>query len=45
MASVVDNEYKLLARAGNKVQEVIVETSMGKEEMKSAILTCANRVE
>ncbi|KAI7756831.1 hypothetical protein M8C21_022316 [Ambrosia artemisiifolia] len=45
MASVVDNEYKLLARAGNKVQEVIVETSMGKEEMKSVILTCANRVE
>ncbi|KAI3707018.1 hypothetical protein L6452_25178 [Arctium lappa] len=44
MASVVENEYKLLARAGNKVQEVIVETSMGKEEMKSAILTCTNRV-
>ncbi|XP_076914941.1 uncharacterized protein LOC143574119 [Bidens hawaiensis] len=45
MASVVENEYKLLARAGNKVQEVIVETSMGKQEMKSVILTCANRVE
>lgn len=45
MASMVEKEYKLLARAGNKVQEVIVETSMGKEEMKSAILTCANRVE
>ncbi|KAI3716761.1 hypothetical protein L1987_67875 [Smallanthus sonchifolius] len=45
MASAVENEYKLLARAGNKVQEVIVETSMGKEEMKAAILTCANRVE
>lgn len=45
MASVLDNEYKLLARAENKVQEVIVQTSMGKEEMKSAILTCANRVE
>ncbi|KVH90111.1 Nucleic acid-binding, OB-fold [Cynara cardunculus var. scolymus] len=44
MASVVEKEYKLLARAGNKVQEVIVETSMGKEEMKSAILTCTNRV-
>ncbi|PWA52498.1 nucleic acid-binding, OB-fold-like protein [Artemisia annua] len=44
MASVLENEYKLLARAGNKVQEVIVQTSMGKEEMKSAILTCANRV-
>ncbi|KAJ9555246.1 hypothetical protein OSB04_009860, partial [Centaurea solstitialis] len=43
MASVVEKEYKLLARAGNKVQEVIVETSMGKEEMKSAILTCTNR--
>ncbi|KAL8256035.1 hypothetical protein R6Q59_031102 [Mikania micrantha] len=45
MASAVEDEYKLLARAGNKVQEVIVETSMGKEEMKSVILTCANRVE
>ncbi|KAI3792453.1 hypothetical protein L2E82_06333 [Cichorium intybus] len=45
MASVLENEYKLLARAGNKVQEVIVETSMGKEEMKSAILICASRVE
>ncbi|KAL4592885.1 hypothetical protein LXL04_005892 [Taraxacum kok-saghyz] len=41
MASVLENEYKLLARAGNKVQEVIVETPMGKEEMKSAILICA----
>nr|GEW57420.1 30S ribosomal protein [Tanacetum cinerariifolium] len=39
MASVLENEYKLLARAGNKVQEVIVQTSMRKEEMKSAILT------
>ncbi|XP_052210581.1 uncharacterized protein LOC127813581 isoform X2 [Diospyros lotus] len=45
MASIFDNEYKLLARAGNKVQEVIVQTSLGKEEMKSAILTCTNRVE
>ncbi|XP_071697585.1 uncharacterized protein [Rutidosis leptorrhynchoides] len=45
MASVLENEYKLLARAENKVQEVIVQTSLGKEEMKSAILTCANKVE
>lgn len=45
MASMFENEFKLLARAGNKVQEVIVRTSLGKEEMKSAILTCTNRVE
>ncbi|XP_015896162.2 uncharacterized protein LOC107429903 isoform X1 [Ziziphus jujuba] len=45
MASMFENQYKLLARSGNKVQEVIVQTSMGKEEMKSAILTCTNRVE
>ncbi|KAL0393516.1 UNVERIFIED_CONTAM: hypothetical protein Slati_4317800 [Sesamum latifolium] len=45
MASMFENQYKLLARAGNRVQEVIVETSLGKEELKSAILTCTNRVE
>ncbi|GMQ05358.1 hypothetical protein CsSME_00050420 [Camellia sinensis var. sinensis] len=45
MASMFENEYKLLARSENKVQEVIVETSLGKEEMKSAILTCTSRVE
>ncbi|KAL2453610.1 Nucleic acid-binding [Abeliophyllum distichum] len=45
MASMFENQYKLLARAGNRVQEVIVQTSMGKEELKSAILTCTNRVE
>ncbi|KAE8055291.1 hypothetical protein FH972_012142 [Carpinus fangiana] len=45
MASMFENEYKLLARSGNKVQEVIVQTSLGKEEMKSAILTCTSRVE
>ncbi|PSS11422.1 30S ribosomal protein, partial [Actinidia chinensis var. chinensis] len=45
MTSMFENEYKLLARSGNKVQEVIVRTSLGKEEMKSAILTCTHRVE
>lgn len=45
MASMFENQYKLLARAGNRVQEVIVQTSLGKEELKSAILTCTNRVE
>lgn len=45
MASMFENQYKLLARAGNKVQEVIVETTLSKEEMKSAILTCTNKVE
>ncbi|XP_073130931.1 uncharacterized protein [Henckelia pumila] len=45
MASMFEKQYKLLARAGNRVQEVIVETSLNKEELKSAILTCTNRVE
>lgn len=45
MASMFENQYKLLARAGNRVQEVIVQTSLTKEELKSAILTCTNRVE
>ncbi|XP_022881250.1 uncharacterized protein LOC111398532 isoform X1 [Olea europaea var. sylvestris] len=45
MASMFENQYKLLARAGNRVQEVIVRTSLGKEEFKSVILTCTNRVE
>ncbi|KDP25468.1 hypothetical protein JCGZ_20624 [Jatropha curcas] len=45
MASMFENQYKLLARSGNKVQEVIVEASLGKEEMKSTILSCASRVE
>ncbi|KAL0329766.1 UNVERIFIED_CONTAM: hypothetical protein Sradi_4963300 [Sesamum radiatum] len=45
MASMFENQYKLLARAGNRVQEVIVQTSLGKEELKSAIMTCTNRVE
>lgn len=45
MASMFENQYKLLARSGNKVQEVIVQTSLGKEELKSTILTCTNRVE
>ncbi|GKU95295.1 hypothetical protein SLEP1_g8672 [Rubroshorea leprosula] len=45
MASTFENQYKLLARSGNKVQEVIVEASLSKEEMKSTILSCTNRVE
>ncbi|KAL1830096.1 hypothetical protein ACET3Z_008508 [Daucus carota] len=44
MASMFENKYKLLARAGNRVQEVIVETTLGKEEIKSAILACTNKV-
>ncbi|KAF5729976.1 hypothetical protein HS088_TW20G00346 [Tripterygium wilfordii] len=44
MASMFENQYKLLARSGNKVQEVMVEASLGKEEMKSAIQSCTNRV-
>ncbi|XP_058202519.1 uncharacterized protein LOC131316958 isoform X2 [Rhododendron vialii] len=45
MASMIENEYKLLARSGNKVQELIIQTTLGKEEVKSAILTCTERVE
>ncbi|XP_057750916.1 uncharacterized protein LOC130969276 [Arachis stenosperma] len=45
MASIFDNQYKLLARSGNKIQEVIVETCIDKERMKSVIMTCTNRVE
>ncbi|XP_004503759.1 uncharacterized protein [Cicer arietinum] len=45
MASIFENQYKLLARSGNKIQEVIVQTSLDKETMKSALMTCANRVE
>lgn len=45
MASMFENQYKLLARSGNKVQEVMVQASLGKEEMKSVILTCTNKVE
>ncbi|XP_050227856.1 uncharacterized protein LOC126677337 [Mercurialis annua] len=45
MASMFENQYKLLARSENKVQEVIVEASLDKEEMKSTILSCTSRVE
>ncbi|XP_019435560.1 PREDICTED: uncharacterized protein LOC109342045 [Lupinus angustifolius] len=45
MASIFENQYKLLARSENRIQEVIVETSLDKEMMKSAIMTCTNRVE
>ncbi|CAL1375381.1 unnamed protein product [Linum trigynum] len=44
MASMFEDQYKLLARAGNKVQEVIVQSLLDKEEMKSVILSCANKV-
>nr|AGT15886.1 heat shock factor protein [Saccharum hybrid cultivar R570] len=44
MATVVGPKYKLLARYGNNVQEVMVETTLGKEELKEAILMCTNRV-
>ncbi|XP_022759954.1 uncharacterized protein LOC111306310 isoform X2 [Durio zibethinus] len=44
MASMFENQYKLLARSGNKVQEVIVQASLDKEEMKSTILSCTNRL-
>lgn len=45
MTSMSENQYKLLARSGNKAQEVIVESTLPKEEMKSAISTCTDRVE
>ncbi|KAK8520918.1 hypothetical protein V6N13_077050 [Hibiscus sabdariffa] len=44
MASMFENQYKLLARSGNKVQEVIVEATLDKEDMKSTIQSCTNRV-
>lgn len=44
MAPVVGPKYKLLARYGNSVQEVMVETVLGKEELKEAVLMCTNRV-
>ncbi|KAJ7952344.1 30S ribosomal protein S1 [Quillaja saponaria] len=45
MASMFENQYKLLARSGNKVQEVVVQSSLDKEGMKSAILTCTKKVD
>lgn len=44
MASMFENQYKLLARYENKVQEVLVQASLDKEQMKDAILTSTNRV-
>ncbi|KAK9076694.1 hypothetical protein SSX86_005028 [Deinandra increscens subsp. villosa] len=44
MASMFKNQYKLLARAGNKVQEVMVQTWLDTEAMKHAILLCNNRI-
>ncbi|GMJ06194.1 S1 domain-containing RBP [Hibiscus trionum] len=44
MAPMFENQYKLLARSGNKVQEVIVEATLDKEDMKSTIQSCTNRV-
>ncbi|CAI9261586.1 unnamed protein product [Lactuca saligna] len=43
MASMFKDQYKLLARAGDKVQEVVVQTWLGTEEMKHAILMCTKR--
>ncbi|KAL5199733.1 hypothetical protein ABZP36_020936 [Zizania latifolia] len=44
MAPLVGQKYKLLARYGNNVQEVMVETSLDKEQLKDAVLVCTNRV-
>lgn len=44
LASTFKDQYKLLARSGNKVQEVLVKTSLNKEQMKTAILMCTNKV-
>ncbi|XP_062217952.1 uncharacterized protein LOC133918214 isoform X2 [Phragmites australis] len=44
MALVVGHKYKLLARYGNNMQEVMVEASLDKEQLKEAILMCTNRV-
>ncbi|MCL7029888.1 hypothetical protein MKW94_030190, partial [Papaver nudicaule] len=45
MASMFENQYKLLARSENKVQEVMVQASLDKEQMKAVILTCTNKVQ
>nr|XP_043608511.1 uncharacterized protein LOC122580300 [Erigeron canadensis] len=45
MASMFNNQYKLLARAENKGQEVVVHTWLSTEEMKHAIMMCTKRVE
>uniref|UniRef100_A0A0D9VBB3 S1 motif domain-containing protein n=1 Tax=Leersia perrieri TaxID=77586 RepID=A0A0D9VBB3_9ORYZ len=44
MAPLVGQKYKLLARYGNNVQEVMVETSLDKEQLREAVLACTNRV-
>ncbi|KAF0934371.1 hypothetical protein E2562_025000 [Oryza meyeriana var. granulata] len=44
MAPLVGQKYKLLARYGNNVQEVMVDTSLDKEELKEAVLACTDRV-
>lgn len=45
MASMFDNQYKLLARYENKVQEILVQASLAKEQLKDAIMACTNRVQ
>ncbi|KAJ0565073.1 putative S1 domain, nucleic acid-binding, RNA-binding domain, S1 [Helianthus annuus] len=45
MVSLFKNQYKLLVRAGNKVQEVMVQTWLDTEEMKHAILLCYKRID
>ncbi|KAJ4807896.1 30S ribosomal protein S1 [Rhynchospora pubera] len=44
MAPMVDGRYRLLARFGNKVQEVLVQASMDEEKMKSSISACTSRI-
>lgn len=36
----LDDGFKLLARSGNQVQEVLVQTSLSRESMKNAIRAC-----
>ncbi|XP_020599167.1 uncharacterized protein LOC110038617 [Phalaenopsis equestris] len=45
MASMFDNQFKLLARYENKVQEIMVQASLNKEQLKDAILTCTDGVQ
>ncbi|KAI4372231.1 hypothetical protein MLD38_010487 [Melastoma candidum] len=45
MAAMFEDKYKLLARSGNRIQEIMVEASLDNEQMKSVILACTNRVE
>ncbi|OAY83788.1 30S ribosomal protein S1 [Ananas comosus] len=44
MAPMFDNKYKLLARYENQVQEIMVQASLDREQIKAAILECTKRV-